>query len=206
MIWLHKEAQDFLNEQKTFVLHKPKGYVSSQPEKGMRAAVKLLTPRNQDLKFPSKVCFERKHLKHLAPVGRLDYDSTGLLILTQKGVLAKNIISPTTSVEKEYVVKVSGKLTKDKIKKLQHGMVLDGKKLKKAQVFKSQAPQTLVFILKEGRKRQIRRMCDDVDLEVLELKRVRVGGLTLGGLTLGCWRYLTSEEELSLTQRALSSS
>src|SRR5690606_18371584 len=114
-----------------------------------------------------------------APAGRLDIDSTGLLILTQNGKLAKSIISPDSLIEKEYIVKVEGRITKEKIETLRFGLKLDGKALKKAKV-EQIGKDTLNFILVEGKKRQIRRMCELVDLKVTALKRIRIGKIELG--------------------------
>ena len=131
----------------------------------------------------------------LAPAGRLDIDSTGLLILTQNVQLAKKVISPDSPVEKEYIVYVKGEITDDKVKKLCFGLSLDGRKLKRAKVTQ-EGKNKLRFILKEGRKRQIRRMCDQVDLKVTSLKRIRIGNLKLGKLPPGQWRLMKHNERV----------
>ncbi len=192
-ITLHRKAQNFLIEQKTFLLYKPKGYVSSQAEKGFLPAISLIRKNNQDPLFSEKK-FEKKYLKGLACAGRLDYDSQGLLVMTQKGSLVKKIIGPRSDMEKEYELTVKGKITEEKIKKLRYGLSLDGKKLKKTKVTQIKK-EILHLILKEGRKRQIRRMCRLVELKVMDLKRVRIGKIKLGSLKLGCWRYLNEKEE-----------
>ncbi|MBC6980887.1 pseudouridine synthase [Caulobacter sp. 17J80-11] len=182
-----------LESSLTVMLHKPTGYVSGQPEHGQIPAVKLLT--RAALWGDSAVTpgFEHK----LAPVGRLDLDSRGLLILSEDGVVAKAVIGPTSELDKEYLVRVSGPITERKIGLLRHGLELDGRKLKPAKVTLI-GEQRLRFVLKEGRNRQIRRMCELVDLRVVDLHRVRVGPLKLGDLPEGMWRPLTAEERAAL--------
>jgi 23S rRNA pseudouridine2604 synthase len=132
-------------------------------------------------------------LKGLAVAGRLDIDSQGLLLFTQDGRLAKKIIGAESRAEKEYIVRVMGALPEAGLRLLRHGLELDGKPLKPAQVEWLNDDQ-LRFILREGRKRQIRRMCDLVGLKVVGLKRVRIGNLRLGNLPEGKWRFLESGE------------
>src|SRR5690606_38974026 len=120
--------------------------------------------------------FDPAHLRGLAPAGRLDIDSTGLLVLTQDGRVAKQLIGENSSIEKEYLVRVEGRLAADGLDRLRHGLSLDGVKLKPAQV-SWQNEHQLRFVLREGRKRQIRRMCEMVGLNVTGLKRVRSGNV-----------------------------
>ena len=129
----------------------------------------------------------------LAPLGRLDKDSRGLLVLSEDGVLAKALIGPESQVDKEYVVKVKGDVTPEKLALLRHGLELDGRKLKPAEVEQVKAHE-LRFILHEGRNRQIRRMCQLVDLRVVDLMRVRIGSLELAGLPEGKWRPISARE------------
>lgn len=185
-----EKAGTHLSKKETIIIHKPLGYVSAQAEENYKPAIRLTTPENfHGLKAP-KIFYEG-----FAPVGRLDIDSTGLLILTQNGKLAKSVIGPEANVEKEYVVLVEGDVTPNKVKKLCHGLSIDGKKLKKAKVTKEEK-QKLRFILTEGKKRQIRRMCEQVDLKVTSLRRVRVGRLKLGDLPVGKWRLLKDKERI----------
>lgn len=181
-----------LEAKVTVLINKPKGYVSSQPEKGYRAAVELFTKANQD---PSdKKAFHPKHLKGLAPAGRLDIDSQGLLVMTQDGVVAKKLIGDNSEIEKEYIVRVQGQMPADGLRRLTDGsMVIEGRKLRPAQVEWINEDQ-LRFVLKEGMKRQIRKMCDAVGLKVVGLKRVRIGQVRLGKLPEGRWRYLRDDE------------
>jgi len=131
------------------------------------------------------------------PAGRLDIDSVGLLVLTQDGRIARQLIGEGSPIEKEYLVRVKysrpGRLPDSDLKLLNHGLSLDGKKLLPAKV-RWQNDDQLRFVLREGKKRQIRRMCEAVGLKVLGLKRVRIGKVTLGDLPPGQWRYLDAEE------------
>ena len=177
----------------TFLIHKPIGYVSGQPEKGYRAAVELLTAANRWTGDRSRRKFAPYHMRGLAPVGRLDIDSTGLLVLTQDGRLARKIIGEDSHIEKEYLVRVTGRLQPNGLQLLNHGLSLDGKPLRPAKVVWQNEDQ-LRFILREGKKRQIRRMCELVGLKVTGLKRVRIGGVLLSKLPKGQWRYLRPDE------------
>src|SRR4029077_7154064 len=163
-------------EQVTILLNKPMRYVSGQPEDGHQPAMVLIKPENRWAEDPTNTKFVHAHLRGLAPAGRLDIDSTGLLVFTQDGRVAKRLIGSDSEVEKEYLVRVEGTLTEDQLKLLRHGMEMDGVKLKPAQVSWANEDQ-LRFALREGRKRQIRRMCEMVGLVVTGLKRVRTGGV-----------------------------
>lgn len=191
-ITLDKQARASQQRQMTVLLHKPVGYVSGQPEPGFQPAVTLVLPENQ-YHTPDTALFHASHLKGLAPAGRLDIDSTGLLVLTQDGRVARQLIGENSKVEKEYLVRVEGKLADNGLALLNHGLELDGKPLKPATVEWLNEDQ-LRFILNEGRKRQIRRMCELVGLRVVGLKRVRIGKVRLGDLPLGKWRYLREDE------------
>jgi 23S rRNA pseudouridine2604 synthase len=184
-------AQAAQGERVTVLLNKPIGYVSSQPEPGYKPAITLIVPDRQ--MAGETIAFKREHLKELAPAGRLDIDSTGLLVLTQDGRVAKQLIGEESNVEKEYLVRVVGKLSDGDLQRLNHGLSLDGKALKPARV-KWQNEDQLNFILREGKKRQIRRMCELVDLRVVGLKRIRIGKVNLGDLPMGQWRYLRADE------------
>ena len=183
-------------EQVTILLHKPVGYVSGQAEDGYEPAIVLVHPDNEwlddpDIYEPKE--FQRGFLHGLAPAGRLDIDSTGLLVLTQDGRVARHLIGEDSSVEKEYLVRVEGTLAEADLKRLNHGLMLDGEQLKPAKVSWQNEDQ-LRFVLREGKKRQIRRMCEMVGLFVVGLKRVRIGSVNLGKLPPGQWRYLRNNE------------
>jgi 23S rRNA pseudouridine2604 synthase len=171
------------------VINKPVGFVSAHPEGDQIPAARLLTrdnligpPRNLPTKHTS-----------LAPLGRLDQDSRGLLILSEDGVLAKALVGEHSKLDKEYLVRVNGEIGEAKLARLRHGLALDGKQLKPAKITQIE-PQRLRFILNEGRNRQIRRMCEAVNLEVTDLLRLRIGPLKLGDLHEGKWRMLLNEE------------
>ncbi len=186
-------AQRAQRQWATVLLHKPIGVVSGQAEEGYRPAVQLVTAENRWREDPAKGGWTPALTRGLAPAGRLDIDSTGLLVLTQDGRVARTLIGADSTVEKEYLVRVSGHLSAQGLKLLNHGLSLDGRALRPAQVDWQNSDQ-LRFILKEGRKRQIRRMCELVGLRVTGLKRVRIGNVRLGALPLGQWRLLGEEE------------
>jgi 23S rRNA pseudouridine2604 synthase len=194
---LDDAAQARLQEALTVVLHKPTGVVSAQPEAGQTPAVRLLT--RAALIGESPVIPDAR--TSLAPLGRLDMDSRGLLLLSDDGVLAKAVIGPGSDLEKEYLVRVSGALDEKKVGLLRHGLQLDGRALRRARV-DVRGAQKLRFVLKEGRNRQIRRMCELVGLRVVDLIRVRIGPLRLGELPEGRWRALGPEERAALLQAA----
>ena len=188
----------------TILLHKPVGYVSGQAEDGYEPAVTLVTAANRWQGDRAPLKFAPAQLRHLAPAGRLDIDSTGLLVLTQDGRIAKQLIGEDSGIEKEYLVRVSWPehpelkdiaptFPAEKLELLRHGLSLDGVQLRPAKV-SWQNEQQLRFVLREGRKRQIRRMCELVGLKVLGLKRVRMGRIVLGELPPGQWRYLRWDE------------
>ena len=196
--------------QVTILLHKPVGYVSGLPEDGHESAAVLIKPQSHWREDRSGRRFEASHTRGLAPAGRLDIDSTGLLVLTQDGRVARTLIGEDSGVEKEYLVRVhwaphgprgDGVVTQDvqavfpaeRLALLRHGLSLDDQPLRPAQVV-WQNPEQLRFVLKEGKKRQIRRMCEQVGLHVVGLKRIRIGRLMLGQLPVGQWRYLGADE------------
>ncbi len=189
-------------QQVTVLLHKPVGFVSGQAEDGHEPAVAIVQGRTHWRGDPSRLRFAPSQLRGLAPAGRLDIDSTGLLVLTQDGRIARKLIGEDSNVEKEYLVRVAyGEVTADvqrafpaaSLARLRHGLSLDGQALKPARV-DWQNPEQLRFVLTEGKKRQIRRMCELVGLKVIGLKRVRIGRVVLGQLPLGQWRYLGASE------------
>jgi len=181
----------------TVLLHKPIGVVSGQAEDGHAPAATLVRPENRWAEDRVPQRFHPGQLRGLAPAGRLDIDSTGLLVLTQDGRIAKLLIGEDSRVEKEYLVRVQhlrpGPLPDADLQRLRHGLTLDGRVLKPARVSWANEDQ-LRFVLREGRKRQIRRMCELVGLQVLGLKRVRIGSVVLGALPAGRWRYLGPHE------------
>ena len=193
-IELSEEGQKRQQTQVTVLLNKPVGYVSSQPEKNYKEALELINDQTRWENDKSPREFNYGQLRGLVPAGRLDIDSTGLLILTQDGRIAKKIIGETSDVPKEYLVRVTGRISGEGLKLLNHGLSLDDKQLKPAKV-SWQNDDQLRFILREGKKRQIRRMCELVGLQVVGLKRVRIGNIMLGNIPPGQWRYLGEKEQ-----------
>ena len=191
-ITLERQATQAQARRATILLHKPVGYVSGQAEDGYQPAAALVNAASQHTADRSGR-FTPGLRRGLAPAGRLDIDSTGLLVLTQDGRIARQLIGESSQIEKEYLVRVEGDLSPAYLARLNHGLVLDGKPLKPARVDWQNRDQ-LRFILREGRKRQIRRMCEVVGLRVTGLKRVRIGRVMLGDLPEGKWRFLAAGE------------
>lgn len=192
-ITLNRSAQAQQQTRFTILLNKPVGFVSGQAEGNHKPAIMLITNATRFAHDSSPLTFHPMHLKGMAPAGRLDIDSHGLLVLTQDGRIAKKLIGENSSIEKEYLVRVQGKISANGLSLLNHGLKLDGEPLKHAQVSWLNNDQ-LRFILHEGKKRQIRRMCELVGLKVTGLKRVRIGKIKLGDLPRGQWRYLHQNE------------
>lgn len=197
-LWLDDAATHALAAAMTVVFHKPVGVVSAQPEPGQVPAIRRLTRQaliGEAPRIPDRDT-------SLAPVGRLDLDSRGLLLLSDDGIVARAIIGPASEIDKEYQVKVQGPVTASTLTRLRHGLSLDGRALRPA-IVEPLAPQTLRFVLTEGRNRQIRRMCALVGLEVTDLFRLRIGALYLGDLPEGRWRVLTPSERTALTKAVM---
>jgi 23S rRNA pseudouridine2604 synthase len=229
------QAKGAQAKQVTVLINKPLGLVSGQAEDGHEPAITLVQPQNRWTDDNARFFFHPSQLKSLVPAGRLDIDSTGLLVLTQDGRVARQLIGEDTVMEKEYLVRViyTGVLNTaaatsaaatyaarpapttqlsriddddpvstdvqsvfpaDKLALLRHGLSLDGQALQPAKV-EWQNPEQLRFVLTEGKKRQIRRMCEQVGLKVVGLKRVRIGRVMLGNLPVGQWRYLAPHEQ-----------
>lgn len=201
-IEIDRQAEQQQRQQVTILINKPVGYVSGQAEDGHEPAVVLVQPQNRWRECNSRMRWGHEQLRGLAPAGRLDIDSIGLLVLTQDGRVARQLIGEDSEIEKEYLVRVSygpetvnvqSVFPPDKLALLNHGLSLDGQALRPAKV-SWQNPEQLRFVLKEGKKRQIRRMCEQVGLFVTGLKRVRIGQVNLGHLPVGQWRYLAPHE------------
>ncbi len=225
-IAISRQAQGQQANQVTIVLNKPMGIVSGQAEDGHLPAITLIQPQNRWAEDNARFFFHPRQLHSLVPAGRLDIDSIGLLVLTQDGRVARQLIGEDAVIDKEYLVRVSytglpanpalidpgGDATLQEIHEqdpvtqnvqavfpparlelLRHGLSLDGQPLRPARI-SWQNPEQLRVVLTEGRKRQIRRMCEQVGLKVVGLKRVRIGKVMLGKLPLGQWRYLAPHE------------
>lgn len=190
---LADRATDKLGASLTVLIHKPVGFVSAQPEAGEVPAARLLTRANLwrgEGPIPGSGDL-------LPPIGRLDKDSRGLLLLSEDGVVAKAVIGPQSDLEKEYRVAVMGEITEEKLELLRFGLELDGRELRPAKV-EMISDQRFSIVLQEGRNRQIRRMCELVELKVVDLFRVRVGTLTLDDMPEGYWRHITPQERAAL--------
>jgi len=192
-IELTDTARKAQRKRVTIMINKPVGYVSGQAEDDYIPAVRLIKEESRSKLDKNKIKLRSEHFDGLAPAGRLDIDSQGLLILTQDGRVAKQLIGSDSELEKEYLVRIDQSVSKQDLEKLTFGLELDGKPLKRAKV-RQINDQQLQIILREGKKRQIRRMCEAVGLHVSGLKRVRVGECRLGKLSEGEWRFVDSEE------------
>ena len=169
--------------QKTYILlNKPRGIVTTlSDEKGRPTVLSLLDGLNV----------------RVYPVGRLDYNSDGLLLLTDDGELTNRLTHPKHQIPKIYHVTVKGDVTYEQQKKLSSALVIDGYKIQpvKVEIIKKEPyTTTLKMTLYEGRNRQIRKMCDLCGLEIKTLTRVALGNISLGSLPVGKWRHLTSTE------------
>ncbi|WAV93087.1 rRNA pseudouridine synthase [Oxalobacter aliiformigenes] len=197
-ITVRKQASLEQSKKVTILINKPVGYVSGQAENGYKPAVSLINETTHWKNDPSKEKFRPSQLRSLVPAGRLDIDSVGLLVLTQDGRIARQLIGENSTTDKEYLVRVKylkpGRLPDSDLRLLRHGLKLDGKPLLPAKVHWQNDDQ-LRFVLHEGKKRQIRRMCEAVGLKVIGLKRIRIGQVRLGDLPPGQWRYLGADEK-----------
>lgn len=197
-VTVERQAAAEQSKRVTILINKPMAYVSGQAEDGYTPAIALINAANRWAEDKSEEQFHPTQLRSLVAAGRLDIDSVGLLVLTQDGRVAKQLIGHDTEIDKEYLVRVSygqgGTLPNGDLQRLNHGLWLDGKALLPAKV-RWQNEDQLSFTLREGKKRQIRRMCEAVGLTVLGLKRVRIGRIKLGDLPTGQWRYLRPDEQ-----------
>jgi len=161
------------------MLNKPRGYVTTMnDEKGRKCVASLV----EDVGC------------RVFPCGRLDLESEGLLLMTNDGELANKLMHPSHHIPKLYTVKVKGKITEQQLLKLNRPMVIDGYETQPAiaKILSMKEESTSIGItLFEGRNRQIRKMCEQLELTVLNLRRVAIGAITLGNLKAGCWKRLT---------------
>lgn len=170
------------NEKVYIMLHKPRGFVTTMSDEEGRKCVSDLVKDVGTRVFP---------------VGRLDRNSEGLLIMTNDGELANRLTHPSSHVNKTYRVTVDGSVTDEQLSRLCTGIEIDGRKTLPCDVFigeKKPDRTVLIFIIHEGRNRQIRKMCEAVGLEVLRLKRTEIAGVKLGMLPQGKWRDLNERE------------
>jgi len=189
-IVLYKNKRVKPDNEKIFILlNKPPNYIVTKKDEFDRKTIYKLLPE-----FALK----------LDPVGRLDYASEGLLLLTNDGDLAYKITHPKYMMQKTYFVHVNAMLTHDEVQKLRDGIIIDGKITLPAQVFMKKVGDKyceLKMTISEGRNRQIRRMIEALGHEVTKLKRVQIGDITLDNIPTGMWRYLTPAEILYLVKK-----
>ena len=166
------------------MLNKPKGYITTtSDDKGRKTVMDLLGNKYEG--------------KRIFPVGRLDYDTEGLLLMTTDGELSNRISHPRNEITKTYIAKIEGEISEAELNKLRDGVILDGVKTNRSRitVLGSEDKLTrLEVVISEGRNRQVRRMFESINREVVFLKRVGIGELRLGGLGRGKWRDLKYEE------------
>ena len=176
-----------VNEKVYIMLNKPRGFVTTMSDELGRKTVSDLVADAGNRIFP---------------VGRLDRDSEGLLIMTNDGDFANKLTHPSSHVNKTYRVTVKGAAEEEQLLKMKEGILLDGRKTLPCDCFVAERKPdrtVLIFVLNEGRNRQIRRMCEAVGLEVLRLKRTEIAGVKLGMLPQGKWRPLNEREMRRLT-------
>jgi 23S rRNA pseudouridine2605 synthase len=180
------------SEERIYVLlHKPAGVITSLSDPQGRSVIPDLLPR--------------RGLPRLFPVGRLDYQTEGLLLLTNDGATAHALTHPSFEVEKEYLVKVKGRPDPSVLRRLKAGVVLDGHRLRadQAAILRHGTDATwLRMVVHEGRYHEIRRLCEAIGYPVLKLRRIRLGPISLGRLPRGAWRRLSPREVASLRRVA----
>lgn len=172
-----------IEENKVYIiLNKPLGYVTTvSDEKGRKTVTELIEGVKE----------------RIYPVGRLDMDTSGLIILTNDGKITNKITHPKNKVMKKYIAIVEGTPNKDELTRFRSGLVIDGKKtsLAKIKILKNYEVESILEIeINEGRNRQIRKMCQMINHPIKKLKRISIGEIQLGGLQVGEWRYLDNEE------------
>lgn len=166
-----------------YLLNKPREVISSvKDECGRKTVVELINTSER-----------------IYPIGRLDYDTTGIILLTNDGNLANKLMHPSSNIEKKYIAKVNGLVTDYEIKKLREGVIIDGKKTHRAKVnlksYDKKSDKSLVeLIIHEGRNHQVRKMFEAINHDVLKLKREKYANLDLTGLKPGEYRKLSNKE------------
>ncbi len=182
VLYLDKEVSKKEVEMVYIMLHKPEGYVTTAKEQFGRPGVMDLV---RDVK------------ERIFPVGRLDYDTSGLLLLTNDGDLTYKLTHPKHDVDKTYIAKLYGTPDDMDLQKFRRGVVIDGKQTKPAKMQileKGERQSTVEIIIHEGRNRQVRKMCEVIKHPIAQLKRVATGELTMGDLPKGKYRHLTPKE------------
>lgn len=173
---ISKKVEQIAEDRVYLAFNKPRGIVTHDPQEGQESIEDVL-------KYPKKVF----------PLGRLDKESEGLILLTNDGRITNALLNPEENHEKEYLVEVNHRLSLDAIKKIENGVIIDKYKTKPAKI-KKITPREFHIILTEGKKHQIRRMCSALNLEVVSLKRIRVMSIKLGNLKPGQYREMKGAE------------
>lgn len=192
MVKLLPRAKELQKSMLSILYHKPLGIVSSQPENGHTPAISLLTHDNRHGRSLSER--EPRELKNLSVAGRLDINTTGLLVFTQSGSVAQQIIGERSIMEKEYLVRTDQVPSLDRLAEL-----LEGVRSKEGDLLSAKSAELLPgdhlrLVLTTGKKHQVRSMMAAIGLQVTQLKRVRIGNIPLGNLPKGKWRYLLPHE------------
>ena len=191
-IEVNEAARKHRPESVTILLNKPLA-AKDQGETPHQATRQWIRAENRWTEDDSQTSFKATHLRGLTQVGRLDAESTGMLVFTQEASVTRRISGDDSRLEKEFMVRVQGELSAEGLKRLNIGLSLDEEKLKRAQV-SWQNEGLLRFVLHENRPNQIRRMCELVGLRVISVKLIRIGSVSLGKLPVGKWRYLRQNE------------
>ncbi len=181
---IHVHGRLLANEEPKvyYVLNKPTGYICSNKRVGTK---KIVT----DLFEPLAT--------RLFTIGRLDRDTTGLILVTNDGHFAQKVIHPSSNIQKEYLVKVKNEISHDELVTISRGTEVEGCWVKPVRVVKARRG-TLKVVVMEGKKREVRLLVERAGLEILSLERIRIGGLTLGKLPIGNWRSLTEKDREKL--------
>ena len=178
-VTLSKDATKKTQNKKYYLLHKPKGVVSHNPQNGETSAEELFEGSARQLK--------------LSPLGRLDKASRGLMLFSNDGTIVDKLLNPKYEHEKEYVIEVDKRISKEFMDAFEQGVNIEGYKTKPAKVFKK-SPRTCTVILTEGKKHQLRRMCAALGYQVIDLKRVRIMDLRIGTLKPGQFKEVKGLE------------
>jgi 23S rRNA pseudouridine2604 synthase len=192
-IMIKEVARARSTESVSIVFNKPRDFPGPAAEEGREAIAALIRADNHWAEDNTPLSFQPTHLRGLAQAGRLETEEGGMLAFTQEGSVARRLSGGDSRLEKEYHVRVEGELAADGLDLLRHGLALDNVKLPRAQV-SWLSDQQMRFVLPDGKKGQIQRMCELVGLQVTDIKRVRIGSVSLGKLPPGQWRYLRADE------------
>ena len=192
-ITIKEVARARSTESVSIVFNKPRDFPGPAAEEGREAIAALIRADNHWAEDNTPLSFQPTHLRGLAQAGRLETEEGGMLAFTQEGSVARRLSGGDSRLEKEYHVRVEGELAADGLDLLCRGLALDNVKLPRAQV-SWLSDQQMRFVLPDGKKGQIQRMCELVGLQVTDIKRVRIGSVSLGKLPPGQWRYLRADE------------